>query len=442
MAGEDKDFFGMSDEDFAKVTPSSLGSDEGAAAPSSASEEGKEAAAEEGADDTFKSVDGDPAADPSGSGDEAGEGTGNDEGEEDKPENEDKGDLSDEELAKANPPTGKDKPKEADKPEGIDKSKDAAKDAAPVEPEKPKATQAVVTSKEMTQEQLAGFYDQVMKPFKANGREITLRTPEEAIRLMQMGAGYGRKLQDMQPHLKTLRMLEKNNLLDEGKLSYLIDLDQKNPDAIKKLIKDAGIDPLDFNMDDNANYHPTNHAVTDTEVAFSEALKDVSTRPGGRETIQQINTTWDQTSKEAIWAQPELLSIIQTQKENGLFDQISAEMERKKLLGEIPANTPFLQAYKIAGDALVASNSLILPEDAPAPKADPANLTKAAQPTVDPKAERVLGTRTAAPKSDASTNDKAKAAASPQSSSRKAKETINPLDMADDDFLKQFNGRI
>ena len=130
---------------------------------------------------------------------------------------------------------------------------------------------------------------------------------------------------------------------------------------------------------------------------------------------RQINTTWDQTSKEAIWAQPELLSIIQTQKENGLFDQISAEMERKKLLGEIPANTPFLQAYKIAGDALVASNSLILPEDAPAPKADPANLTKAAQPTVDPKAERVLGTRTAAPKSDASTNDKAKAAASPQS---------------------------
>ena len=39
MAGEDKDFFGMSDEDFAKLGPSSLGSDEGAAAPSSASEE-------------------------------------------------------------------------------------------------------------------------------------------------------------------------------------------------------------------------------------------------------------------------------------------------------------------------------------------------------------------------------------------------------------------
>ena len=39
MAGEDKDFFGMSDEDFAKLGPSSLGSDEGATAPSSASDD-------------------------------------------------------------------------------------------------------------------------------------------------------------------------------------------------------------------------------------------------------------------------------------------------------------------------------------------------------------------------------------------------------------------
>src|SRR5690606_14448580 len=106
------------------------------------------------------------------------------------------------------------------------------------------------------------------------------KTPEEAIRVMQLGAGYGRKLQDMQAHMKTLRMLEKNNLLDESKLSFLIDLEQKNPEAIKKLNKDSGIDPLDLNMDDNANYRPTNHSVSDTEVAFNEALKDVAAQPG------------------------------------------------------------------------------------------------------------------------------------------------------------------
>lgn len=456
MAGEDKDFFGMSDEDFVKLGPSSLGSDEGAAAPSSASDEeqgktdddadkGGENGGENGdtAGDDPAAAGGDPDSDP----DAAAKAEADKAADEDDPN----ANLSDEELAKAKPPAGKEPAKDAAKPDengGDDKAKPKETPKAdPVAPaaggdKKAAAVPAAVAGKDMKPEDLVSFYDQVMKPFKANGREITLRTPEEAIRLMQMGAGYGRKLQDMQPHLKTLRMLEKNNLLDEGKLSYLIDLDQKNPDAIKKLIKDAGIDPLDLNMDDNANYRPTNHSVSDTEVAFSEALKDVSAQPGGRETIQQINTTWDKTSKEALWAQPELLRIIQSQKENGLFDQISAEMERKKMLGEIAPNTPFLEAYKIAGDALVASNSLILPESETAPKPQPATPAPAAQPKADPNAGRVLGTRTAAPKSAAAVNDKAKAAASPQSSSRKAKETVNPLDMADDEFLKQFNGRI
>ena len=77
------------------------------------------------------------------------------------------------------------------------------------------------------------FFKQVMAPFKANGRTIELKSPDEAIRLMQMGAGYGRKIQDLQPHLKVLRMLEKNELLDENKLSFLIDVNAKNPEAIK-----------------------------------------------------------------------------------------------------------------------------------------------------------------------------------------------------------------
>lgn len=452
MAGEDKDFFGMSDEDFAKVSPSSLGSDEGAAASSSASEEqgktdedankqAEEDANAAAADADAGTGDADADAAPDADADPDAD-KGAEPGDKAKAEE----DLSDEELAKAKPPAGKEPGKDGEKPAAADADKDKSKEAPKAEPVKKDGEKPVVqpapSSKDMSQEQLAGFYDQVMKPFKANGRDITLRTPEEAIRLMQMGAGYGRKLQDMQPHLKTLRMLEKNNLLDEGKLSYLIDLDQKNPEAIKKLIKDAGIDPLDLNIEDNASYRPTNHSVSDTEVAFAETLKDVSALPGGKETIQLINSTWDKTSKEALWAQPEILTIIQSQRENGVFDQITAEIDRKKMLGEIAPNVPFLEAYKIAGDAMVAAKALVIPgsETAPAPK--PANPTPAAQPKVDPNAGRVLGTRTAAPKSGATANDKAKAAASPQSSSRKAKETVNPLDMADDEFLKQFNGRI
>ena len=457
MSG-DKGFFGMSDDDFLKLGPSSSGSDEGASAPSSASEEDEQNDNQnneqnQGDDDAADTGGDDPAAgssDPDDDADAAAgaksdlESKGEDEG------NEGDDDPSDDDVSKAKPPAGKEQSKDAGKPgegdDGKNKSKEGeeGKDKAvtpdpKLDPKDVKdATPAVRSSKDMKPEELAGFYDQVMKPFKANGREIQLRTPEEAIRLMQMGAGYGRKLQDMQPHLKTLRMLEKNNLLDQKKLGFLIDINSKNPEAIKKLIKDSGIDPLDLNMDDNANYRPTDHSVSDNEVAFAEALKDVSSQPGGRDTIQHINSTWDQQSKEFLWGNPEVLAVIQDQRANGIYDAIAAEIDRKKMLGEIAPTVPFLEAYKIAGDALVASKSLTQPGSKPAPQSS----NTAPAPKADQQAGRVLGTRTAAPKSSATNSDKAKAASSPTNSSRKAKETVNPLDMADDDFLKQFENRL
>lgn len=458
MAGEDKGFFGMSDDDFLKLGPSSTGSDEGASAPSSAFEEGKQNDDEnngqnQGEDDAVNTGGNDPAADGGASDDDIA--SDPEAGADPEPKGESKtakgdDDPSDEDVSKAQPPAGKESGKDGSKPgegtEGGDKPKEEkdGKDKA-VKPADPKDApktdskpQAAPSSKDMTQEQLAGFYDQVMKPFKANGREIQLRSPEEAIRLMQMGAGYGRKLQDMQPHLKTLRMLEKNNLLDQEKLGFLIDINAKNPEAIKKLIKDSGIDPLDLNMDDNAKYHPTDHSVSDNEVAFAEALKDVSSQPGGRDTIQHINSTWDQQSKEFLWGNPEILGVIQDQRQSGIYAAITAEIDRKKMLGEIAPTVPFLEAYKIAGDALVAANSLPAAGSEPEPK--PANHAPA--PKADQQAGRVLGTRTAAPKSSATNSDKAKAAGSPTNSNRKAKETVNPLDMADEDFLKQFENRL
>lgn len=279
-----------------------------------------------------------------------------------------------------------------------------------------------------------GFFKQIMTPFKANGKTFEVKTPEEAIRLMQKGAGYGRKIQDMQPHLKVLRMLEKNNLLDESKLSFLIDLNQKNPDAIKKLIKDGGIDPLDLNADDKVNYTPKSHAVTDKEVAFHQAVAEIQTQPGGFETLRQINQTWDQESKGLLWESPEIFEIIQTQRDNGVYNQIVAEIDRQKLLGTMPNSTPFLQAYKVAGDHLVKTNGFKAPiQNQPVTNANGSGNGQ--------QQPQVIATRTAVPKSQAQNSDKAAAASSTKTSTSKPNLAVNPLEMSDDDFMKQFKGR-
>ena len=315
-------------------------------------------------------------------------------------------------------------------------SVETAEPKVEAKPTDPTPTEEPVVAESKAEEapmDYAGFYKQVMAPFKANGRNFELKTPEEAIRLMQMGAGYGRKIQDLQPHMKVLRMLEKNDLLDEGKLSFLIDVNQKNPEAIKKVLKDSGIDPLDLDMDNTVSYTPNDHAVSDKEVEFQTALSDVQEHATGQRTLQIINQTWDQESKAVLWDSPQILGVIQSQRDNGVYDQITSEIDRQKMLGNIPLSTPFLQAYKLAGDHLQATNGFRFSEEQTGQIQN--------QPETIPQSQ-VIATRSATPKAQVQNGDKA-AAASPTivSSTRKANTTVNPLEMADDVFMKQFEGR-
>ena len=277
------------------------------------------------------------------------------------------------------------------------------------------------------------FYEQIMTPFKANGKIIELKSPEEAIQLMQMGANYTRKMQSIQPHRKVLTMLENNGLLDENRLSYLIDLDKKNPEAIKKLIKDAGIDPLEIDTETEPTYLEGSHKVSDAEVNFRSNLDELSSTPTGKETLHIINSTWDETSKEVLWGEPSLMTIIHAQRDTGVYDRITTEVDRQKMLGKIAPDTPFLKAYKDVGDALAAVGGfgdLLKPkqttEEAPAS-------TPAGQPEPEP-----VVTRAAKPKPSVENGDKASAASPTRSTPKPTKPFINPLGMSDDQFMAEF----
>lgn len=271
------------------------------------------------------------------------------------------------------------------------------------------------------------FYKQIMTPFKANGRTIELKTPEEAIQLMQMGANFTKKMQELAPQRKLLTMLQTNGL-DEGKLSYLIDLDKKNPEAIKKLIKDAGIDPMEIDTSVEPAYHEGNHRVSDESVNFNATLEDLQSSKEGAETIQVINGDWDQVSKEALWTNPEIMTLIHEQRNNGVYARIQAEVDRRKILGKIRANIPFLQAYKLVGEEMTRANAFDdLGTQAPAVKAPV-----------------IVATRVAAPKAAVKNSDRAAAASTNRSSSAVKEAAKNPLSMSDEDFLKldQFAGRV
>jgi hypothetical protein len=298
-------------------------------------------------------------------------------------------------------------------------------DAVPVVEAVENTPAAEVVTKELeeTTPDYEALYKQVMAPFKANGKTIELKDTSELMQLVQQGANYTRKMQDIAPHRKVLMMLENNGLLDQDKLSYLIDLDKRNPEAIKKLVKDAGINPMEIDTDEASAYQASNHSVSDEEASFRTTLDDLRSAPDGQTTLNLIHNGWDQASKEVLWKNPDILTTIHQQRESGVYDRISTEIERQKMLGVIPPNTPFLHAYKAVGDKLVEANAF-------------ADMTPNKAPTAPVAVRAVL------PKPVVSNSAQATAASTSRSTPRKAEPLVNPLNASDDEFMLYMSKRV
>lgn len=317
-----------------------------------------------------------------------------------------------------------------------------AADPAVVDPLKPVDPLGSEPKAEAQPLNYAAIGEQIMKPFKANGQTITLKTPEEAVKLMQQGANYTRKMQSIQPHLKLLTMLEKNSLLDENRLSYLIDLDKKDPEAIKKLVKDAGIDPLEIDMAVEPVYAGGNHRVGDDEVRFRTALDDLTASDTGKASLAVFDKSWDDATKQTVWNEPSLLQTLHTQRETGIYDRISSEVERQRMLGTIAPTVPFIMAYQSVGTQLDKEGAfadLVT-------KANPPASAQVASPIVPAgttaQAPQPVAIRAAAPKVLIDNGNKAGAASPTRSSATPAKPFVNPLAMSDEEFMAEFKGRL
>jgi hypothetical protein len=271
-------------------------------------------------------------------------------------------------------------------------------------------------------------YDALMAPIKANGKTIDLKDVEEVRQLVQQGANYTRKMQAIAPHRKMLTMLENNGLLSEDKLSFLIDLEKGDPKAVQKLLKEKGIDTMSIDTDSEPTYLPGNHRVNDLEVAFNTNLEELSSTEEGVATLTEINTKWDDASKAKLGDEPSLMTVIHTQRENGIYAKITDEMDRRRVLGKIAPETSFIDAYKAVGDDLNKSGGFA--DLAPKPKTETEAPAKADKEPV--------GTSTAKPKSVVENGDKANAASPTQSTQKPAKAFVNPLAMSDEEFNSQF----
>lgn len=272
-------------------------------------------------------------------------------------------------------------------------------------------------------------YDKIFAPFKANGHEIKVDSPDDVIRLMQMGANYNQKMQALKPSLKTLKMLERHNMLDESKLALLIEAGNGDINAIQQLLKDNKVDPMDLDTNDELDYKPKVEPVSDREYDLSEVMDSIKDSPHYEKTLRIVTKQWDTDSKQIVVNEPHLLRTINQHIESGMYDIVQAEMVKQRALGRLDGVSDIV-AYKQIGDTLDEQGAFD-------------HLASYGGSTTSNQRQPVA-TKPRVPKQQATDNTKRKAASPTKktSSTSKRPADFNPLEMSDEEFEKQFDPRL
>lgn len=275
------------------------------------------------------------------------------------------------------------------------------------------------------------WYEKLTKPFKANGQEFSVKSPEESIKLMQKGLNYTKKMKALAADRKLAETFKAANITTPEEIGFIIDLKNGNKEAIKQLLKQYKIDPndlIDYSIDDSSEdssnkkaYTPTvPKPVDDQYLELQDHIEEISSQPHGSETINMLMSL-DDESKSVLYNNPSLINSLYShqvdKRPSGLstYQEITNEMERMKALGELPANMPFVYAYKTVGDKLYGA-----PEN---------NIKKVNN--------GYLGTSKGTLKQDQTKNDsKVKQAITPRSGSTGNKVTKDIFSMTDEEFEK------
>jgi len=176
------------------------------------------------------------------------------------------------------------------------------------------------------------FFEKVTSDYKANGKMMPgIKSPDDLVTALQMASNYAQKTAALKPSLKRVKMLKD---VTDDELNEMLDFRARNPEVIKKALQDAGLDPLDIDVDEDAGYVPTDHTIPDAQIEFEEVIGAIEHTPEFETTSKVVSEQWDESSRQAMFDNPQLIVGLNQEVAMGRFEQVSAMMEQSRLLGK------------------------------------------------------------------------------------------------------------
>lgn len=274
------------------------------------------------------------------------------------------------------------------------------------------------------------FFEIMTTPFKADGKDFTVRSPEDAIRFIQQGVNYSRRMADLKPMKQMHRVLQDHGLADAEKMNFLIDVSKGDKAAITQLLKSHNIDPMDLDIEKDSGYQARNYQGNPQDHDFRDALDTALTSPEGQALVTDIHRNWDAKSKARLREDPSILGTLQGFKASGVYDKVVEELRYQQSLGYLQG-VPFLQAFDQVGEAMKNAGVFDAPQDPATSGSSMAPIRT--QPQNQPVATG--GRKPQAPKNPVANPHLSSTPPSRQSAQQPAK-TIDFDKMSDEEFAK------
>lgn len=252
---------------------------------------------------------------------------------------------------------------------------------------------------------------QIMAPIKANGQEIQIKSPEDARTLIQKGLNYDEKMVSIKPVRLAGKALEragviKDGVVDEVALNRMIDFNNGDVELIKERLKELKIDPLDLDLDE-VDYQAQDYIPDEHSVVLDDIQRELDNRGTTGQVVDAINHM-DSGSKDYFTQNPQQLLGLETDIANGVFDEINQNVQYERRMGRLAGKTD-MEAYI---EFAQARGQMMAQQEQ--------------QPTQ------------AAPVKKVDAKKRQKAGGSKPAASTKVSEAVNPFELSDEEFEKQF----
>lgn len=181
-------------------------------------------------------------------------------------------------------------------------------------------------------------YTHLMQPLKVSGKEVQVKSIDDARSLISMGIDYSRKMRDIKPLRAIGETLSEAGLyndgeIDEAALMRLVDIQNGDRDALASLMREKSIDVLDIETDD-VEYTPQTQMVSQDAIEIQEVqtkLEDLGTL---NDVISAVSDL-DDTSKAFFNSNPGNLLKLSEDIDTGVYDEVMGTIEYERSLGRL-----------------------------------------------------------------------------------------------------------